>query len=182
MKFELRFHPKEIHCLAERDLSSLNEEEKEDEREIEEVIGPLVQKSGHYTKDQLLILAYWKSPRIIHHCKKNYEDYVREVTRIALSANLERIRVESLCLLDGVGLPMASVLLHFGFKNLYPILDYRALWSLGIEDPKHNFNLWWAYTECCRELSAKHKVSMRTLDRALWRYSWEKQPKDNQSS
>jgi hypothetical protein len=175
MKFNLQFDPKEIHCLAERDLSSLNEEEKEHEREIEEVIGPIVQDRGHYTKDQFIKLARWKSPRNVPRCEQNCEDYVREVTRVALSASLERIRVESLYLLDGVGLPMASVLLHFGFKNLYPILDYRALWSLGIEDPKHNFNLWWGYTEYCRKLSAKYKVSMRILDRALWRYSWENQ-------
>ena len=182
MEFELRFDAKEIHSLAERDLCSLNEEEKEHEREIEEVIGPIVRERGYYTRDEFLIFARWKSPRIVHHCKKNSEDYVREVTRIALSASQERIRVESLYLLDGVGLPVASVLLHFGFENLYPILDYRALWSLGIDNPNHNFDLWWAYTEYCRELSAKHEVSMRTLDRALWRHSWEKQPKDNQSS
>jgi hypothetical protein len=178
MEFKHKFRPKEIRSLAGRDLSSLNENEKKLEREIEEVIGPTVQERGYYTKDQLLILAHWKSHWIVHHCKKNSEDYVREVTRIALSASQERIRVESLYLLDGVGLPMASVLLHFGFKNLYPILDFRALWSLGIEDPKHNFNLWWAYTEFCRKLSAKHEVSMRTLDRALWRYSWENQKSD----
>ncbi len=70
MEFKLKFRPKEIRSLAGRDLSSLNENEKKREREIEEVIGPTVQERGYYTKDQLLILAHWKSHWIVHHCKK----------------------------------------------------------------------------------------------------------------
>lgn len=103
MEFKLKFRPKEIHSLAGRDLSSLNENEKKRERKIEEVIGPTVHERGYYTKDQLLILAHWKSHWIVHHCKKNSEDYVREVTRIALSASQERIRVESLSDISHMG-------------------------------------------------------------------------------
>ena len=83
-------------------------------------------------------------------------------------------------LLDGVNWPTASVLLHFGARDPYPILDFRALWSLQVSVPKqYGFEFWWAYSECCRVLAKKHKVSMRTLDRALWQYSKEKQGKDS---
>jgi hypothetical protein len=72
---------------------------------------------------------------------------------------------------------MASVILHWGCHEPYPILDYRALWSLGIDSPPaYNFNFWWAYTQQCRGLAAQAGVSMRTLDRALWQYSKENQP------
>ena len=71
---------------------------------------------------------------------------------------------------------MASVILHFRFDNTYPILDFRALWSLGIEERnKYDFELWWAYVLCCRKLARRAGVSMRTLDRALWQYSKENQ-------
>ncbi len=33
--------------------------------------------------------------------------------------------------LDGVEWPTASTILHFCGARPYPILDYRALWSLG---------------------------------------------------
>lgn len=83
-------------------------------------------------------------------------------------------------LLDGVSWPVASVLLHFGSCDRYPILDFRALWSLRIKVPKqYDFGFWWAYTLYCRSLADEHNVSMRTLDRALWQYSKEKQGEDS---
>ena len=37
--------------------------------------------------------------------------------------------------LSGVRWPTASVLLHFGHRDRYPILDYRALEALGVPSP-----------------------------------------------
>ena len=39
--------------------------------------------------------------------------------------------MEVLIALEGVGVPTASMLLHFAFPDDYPILDVRALESLG---------------------------------------------------
>ena len=80
-------------------------------------------------------------------------------------------------MLDGVGWPTASVLLHFGHAEPYPILDYRALWSCGVPRPpsQYSFGLWWPYTRFCREITRRYGISMRTLDRALWQYSKERQ-------
>ena len=55
---------------------------------------------------------------------------VEDITRIALSTNSERLRIESLTLLDGVSWPSASVLLHFGHKDPYPILRHFELYRL----------------------------------------------------
>jgi len=54
-----------------------------------------------------------------------------------------------------------------------PAIDYRALWSLGIEKPPayYSFDFWWAYVEACRSLMRGSGVKPRTLDRALWQYS-----------
>jgi hypothetical protein len=69
------------------------------------------------------------------------------------------------------------VLLHFGTDNLYPILDYRALWSLGFDrSPAYNVPLWLSYVHFCRTESARLTVSLRVLDRALWQFSKENQP------
>jgi hypothetical protein len=127
-------------------------------------------------KEELKQLALWKSPRSSGRIENNQEEYVKEVTLFALSASTERAIIEVLTLLDGVQWPTASVILHFFHRNPYPVLDYRALWSLSLKLPKcYSFEFWWAYVEYCRELSSRNGVDMRTLDKALWQYSKEKQ-------
>ena len=72
--------------------------------------------------------------------------------------------------------PTASVILHFGIPERYPILDVRALWSLGVDTPPtYTFDFWLAYAQHCRTFAEAAAVSMRTLDRALWQYSAENQ-------
>jgi hypothetical protein len=106
----------------------------------------------------------------------NHEAYVSEITRFSFSTPCERAKVESLTLLDGVHWPTATVILHLFHRDPYPILDFRALWSVSIDNPKsYSFGLWWTYVEYCRELAMIEKVDMRTLDRALWQYSKENQ-------
>jgi hypothetical protein len=39
--------------------------------------------------------------------------------------------------LGGVDWPTASVLLHVGLSAEHPIIDYRALWSLGSGEPNN---------------------------------------------
>lgn len=128
---------------------------------------------GYLTRDELVTLAAWKSPRIKSRAAGNDEDFVRDVTGLALSTSNERLRIESLTLLRGVGWPMGSVILHFCHSDRYPILDFRALWSLGEAVPRsgYGFPFWHRYVETCRKLAARGGVDMRTLDRALWGYS-----------
>lgn len=82
--------------------------------------------------------------------------------------------------LRGAQLPTASVLLHLARPDLYPIIDFRALWSLSINMPpaSYGFAFWWAYVQACRELARSAGVTMRRLDRALWQYSKEHQKRE----
>jgi hypothetical protein len=64
------------------------------------------------------------------------------------------------------------VILHFCDRRRYPILDYRALWSVGVaRPPAYTFEFWWAYTSFTRELARSTGQDMRTVDRALWKFS-----------
>ena len=76
--------------------------------------------------------------------------------------------------LAGVGVPTASVLLYCAFPRDYPILDVRALESLGVK-PRSPYpvSFWLEYLAACRELAGHHGVSIRTLDKALWQHSKE---------
>ena len=149
----------------------------DDDAEIENIISPRVHQNGFYTKEDLIVIARWKSPRTKPFVQRNSESFIKEVTRTALSTADEQLRIEVLNLLAGVSWPTSSVLLHFGHEENYPILDYRALWSLGIDNPPtpYDFPFWWEYTQFCRQLSREVNVSMRVLDRALWQYSKENQ-------
>ena len=134
--------------------------------------------AGYFNKPDFVAICRWKSPRIVSHCEKNPEEFIHAVTKAALDSTCERFRIYAPTLLQGVGWRVSSVLLHFASKEPYPIIDFRALWSLGYDlttnDDCH-FDFWWNYTEFCRKAAAECGVSMRKLDRALWQYSKENQ-------
>jgi hypothetical protein len=165
----LKFTKHEITSIARRYEYPISE------TDLMELKVTVVQR-GHLTKDELASVAYWKAPRSSGHARKNSEDYVSEITRFAFETDCERARIESLTLLDGVSWPTASVILHLFHRDTYPILDFRALWSVSLAVPvQYSFGFWWPYVEFCRDLAASASVDMRTLDRALWQYSKENQ-------
>ncbi len=137
---------------------------------------PNIRNRGYLTKTELQIIGNWKTPRSKPKIAANLEEFIREVTSIAFSTNNEKLRIEVLNLLEGVSWPTASVLLHFYHQDKYPILDFRALYSLSCEHIKsqhYNFEFWNAYSEFTRDLAKQVNVDMRTLDQALWQYSRE---------
>ncbi len=139
-------------------------------------IRPTVQKAGYLTKEQLKLLARWKAPRSAGHVEKNDEEYVKEITSWSFFARQERSRIEVLTILNGVQWPSASVILHLFHKDKYPILDFRALWSVEVDVPtQYSFSFWRKYVKFCRGIAQRNSIDMRTLDRALWQYSKEKQ-------
>jgi hypothetical protein len=149
------------------------------EKELLATVPPRVKSAGYLTKDDLIEIGAWKSPRIRSRIASNDDAFVREVTKIALSMPQERLRLHVLLALHGVGWPVASVILHLCHKDRYPILDFRALWSVSAEVPNYyTFEFWEAHTAFCRKTATAAGVSMRDLDRALWQYSKQNQPKD----
>ncbi|MFT3962224.1 hypothetical protein [Propionivibrio sp.] len=166
MKFKLRFPEKRIAYWADRapDLARLQS------------IGQSARSRGYLTKNEFMKLCNVKSFRSTSLCEKNLPELVKEVTTISFSAKSEQVEIQSLTILTGVSWPTASYILHFCSKRHYPIIDYRALWSLSIDDvPSYTFDFWKKYTDYCRVLAEHNGISMRRLDSALWQYS-----KDNQ--
>lgn len=167
MKPKLRFRGNKIQKIASRYEYSISEVELLELR-------PKIQGRGYISKEELQEIAYWKAPRSSGHVRTNSEDYVQEITALALKARNERSRIEILTLLDGVSWPTASVILHFCHSDPYPIIDFRSLWSVSLEVPsQYGFEIWWSYADFCRKIAQNNHVDMRTLDRALWQYSKE---------
>ena len=135
-----------------------------------------IKQRGFLSREEFLAVCHWKSPRTQPRCRTNSAEFVKDVTRCALSTASEQLRIEVLTLLRGVSWPTASVVLHFFHSDQYPIVDFRALWSLSRDVPtKYDFDFWLEYAVFCRHLSHETGASMRTLDRALWQYSKENQ-------
>ena len=172
--FKLRFPATMLDSLAARYTEAQDAETREEERHIVEEMSPQVRSRGFYTPDQFVTVCRWKSLRPRQRYEAIPDDRIVEATRLALAARDETLRIGILVALDGIGWPTASALLHFGHRDPYPILDFRALESLGVEQPSsYLFKFWWSYVLACRKLAERHEVDMRMLDRAMWQYSLE---------
>jgi hypothetical protein len=166
--FTLRFDKSEIHYWAGRYKVS-------DDVKVE-AAARRNKKRGYLTKNEFMELCRWKTPRAKQKCEHNPENLIHEATGIALSAYREEIRIGALMILDGVSWPTASVILHFWHNEPYPILDFRALWSVGVDEPpNYTFDFWWRYAEFCRELAKESNANMRIVDQSLWQFSSENQ-------
>lgn len=145
-----------------------------EERVVSE-IGPAVRERGYYTRAEFLEVCEWKTARSKSRAARNSDEEVREATRLALSATAESLRIWIPMALSGVSWPTASVLLHFGHSDRYPILDMRALEALGVPGPVlYTLPFWSGYVAACRTIDDGTGYGMRTIDRALWQWSKER--------
>jgi hypothetical protein len=139
-------------------------------------VRPAVQKRGYLTTSDFLEICYWKTPRSQSRCGNNSAAEIQVLTQLALATNEEPLKMELLRALNGVDWATASTLLHFCDERPYPILDYRALWSLGYPQPPHyTMTFWLSYLGYVRGLAHNTHHQIRTVDRALWQYSKEHQ-------
>ncbi len=165
--FELRFPIEDVPALAARfpvmdDAPGL-------------ALGSAARARGHYTRAEFIEVCGWKTVRSRPKVAANSEPVVVDATGRALSAVDEATRISALLELEGVGVPTASTLLYFVFPDDYPILDVRALESLGAR-PRSTYpvGFWLEYLSACRTLAHRAGVSIRTLDKALWQHSKER--------
>jgi hypothetical protein len=165
--FEMQFPREEVEALASR-FSYTDDEACQE-------AGRAARARGYYERDEFLRVCAWKTPRSGPKVAANTAAAIAEATGRALASEDEATRMEALLELPGVGAPTASTLLHFAFPDEYPILDVRALESLGVKArTQYPVSFWLAYMAACRELAKRCRVHIRTLDKALWQYSKER--------
>jgi hypothetical protein len=162
--FELQFPAHDIEALASRFPDA------DDDRYL--AAGAAARARGHYLREEFVEVCGWKTVRSRSKVASNSEAAVIDATRRALISTEEATRMEALLELDGVGVPTGSVLLYFAFPDDYPILDVRALESLGVKPrTQYPVGFWLAYLAACRQLARRYGVHIRTLDKALWQHS-----------
>jgi len=126
-------------------------------------------------KRHFVDIATWKSQRPLRRYESNDDDLVQEVTTFAFAARQDDLKLRLLMLLDGVGVPVASTILHFAFPDEYPIMDVRAvttLTQLGLWTRPVQFSVadWQVYTHLMRDHAKRLDVTLRELDKALWAF------------
>ncbi|MEM9346816.1 MAG: hypothetical protein AAGB26_09390 [Planctomycetota bacterium] len=169
---QLRFEPSEIQALSDAYLARLNDRNRRLTDAIVDRVFPRYLDQGYLTKPDFLMVCDWKTPRTKSRCAENDESYIREISSLALTTASEQLRIEIWTLLFGINWPTASVFLHFAMPDRYPILDFRAIWSLSSTVPKqYSFDYWKRYSAFCLAIATENDVSMRTLDQSLWEYS-----------
>ena len=134
-------------------------------------------RSGDYSRANLVKLVEWKSVRRLGLIAENSDSEIADALRLALCASEPRSAFGVLMALRGVGTPMASAILTVLDQDRYTVIDYRAMESLGVPDADYtnlNFYLLHYFPECQR-LASQGGVDLRTLDRALWFWSWSKE-------
>ena len=165
--FQLQPKLSELREIASRYSYSLSDDALADRREE-------IRARGHLNKEDLQAVGRWKSPRSAGRIDANPDQFVVEVTGLALAAQNERTRIEVLTVLSGVAWPTASVILHFFHSDQYPILDYRALEALGVDSPQsYDFVFWHRYVEFTRGLAKRREAGSEGCDLASG--SWPRQ-------
>ena len=119
-------------------------------------------------------IVHWKSPRVKGKIEwNNYKKYATEVKNAMNEPNVHGIK--RLISLYGIGVPVASTILHFIHPNKIPIIDKRTtgvlshfnfLSSTGTEI-RHYPNFMDAVIKLHSELSF---FTLREIDRAMFAY------------
>jgi hypothetical protein len=164
--FELQFPMSEIEATARRYDFRVDDDVA--------AAGSAARDRGYYNKSELVLVCEWKTARSKSRVAANSDAFVEGITRAAFGTADEAERMAALCAMRGVDVPTASVLLHFAFPSSYPIIDWRALQSLGQHRRgPYSIPSWLSYVESCRNIAEHAGVTMRTLDKALWQHSRE---------
>lgn len=145
-------------------------------------IGPQIKKRGFVNFQEFYKICMWKSVRQKHNYLVN-KKIVERVTREVFKENDERKKMDGLCQLKGVGIPMASAILTIVFPNKYAVIDVRCiemLNKLNLTIKKHiTLNVWLEYLKIIRNLAKDNGLTPREIDKILFAMHKEYLESDN---
>lgn len=128
---------------------------------------------GDISEETFIQIINWKTPRVKGIIRSHPFDYYDEgIKRAIKSPENEKIKI--LDDLHGIGVPIASTILHFIYPDTFPIMDIRvtlALVEFGYLAVKarspENYE---KFRSIMVELVKESNCSMRELDKALFAY------------
>ena len=135
------------------------------------------------SKEQILKILMWKSPRPKHFYNSNSEEKIKEVTSIAFKTDNDSLKIHILTALKGVSYPAASAILMFHNPQEFGVIDIRVWRQLYKAKLVHtnsigqNFSL----NECeifyqvIRKLATEMNLSARQVEKRIFDYDKETQ-------
>ncbi len=82
-------------------------------------------KGDTLSKDVFISILNWKSPRVKGKIRDDFEHYSKGIKQ-AINAP-ENQKIEILDDLYGIGIPVASTVLHIIYPKIFPIVDFRTV-------------------------------------------------------
>lgn len=129
----------------------------------------------HLKPEEFFAIIIWKSNRAKTKVRAGIQKNggVAEITG-KLNNFAKKEKVEFLCGIDGIGIPIASAILTVCYEDEFTVVDYRAkaaLKYLGENihgDPTANVDSYLEYVDRCKKLAKQNQYSLRDIDRILW--------------
>ena len=142
-----------------------------------------IKAEGFLTKQQLLLILRWKSPRPLHHYELNDDKSVREITKLAFATKDDKLKIHILTALCGVKYPSASAILMFYDSKKYPVLDIRVwrqlykhkLVSENAKGQNFTLNQWEDYLKVIRDLGKSLNLTARQTEKRIFDHDRETQ-------
>src|SRR5665213_3547035 len=141
--------------------------------------GKAAWKRGYYNRREFIRICLWKTGQQKQSYLSLAERDIIRVTGEAFKISDERDRIEKLCELKGVGIPVASALLTFYDPENYAIIDRpctEVLEEQGvIEWRRISSDTWVDYLTRIRNLSVKLKTTPSRVVQGLYAFHRESQ-------
>lgn len=156
-------------------LTSIQDSEDKKTIELFKQFKSLNKQDG-LTKEQLLQILLWKSPRPLRHYEANSEKDIKEITTLAFATKNDSLKIHILTALTGVNYPAASAILMFYNRTKYPVLDIRVWRQLYVAklvdtNPRgQNFTLKQCekYFQVIRQLATELNLTARQVEKRLF--------------
>jgi thermostable 8-oxoguanine DNA glycosylase len=160
-----KWHPK---------YDEFGDDVEEDYKTIIAKISNELSRKGTMLKDTFIDILNWKAPRLKGIVRLNeFDTYEKAFLKCFKAPNDEKLAI--LDELYGIGVPVASTILHFMYPQSFPIMDIRTaetLYYAGyIRSKARDQKCYIFFQSTILTIAKDHpKWSLRQIDRALFAY------------
>ncbi|MBM4141170.1 MAG: hypothetical protein FJ242_06735 [Nitrospira sp.] len=153
------------------------DETEDDEPEYKRLVGKVrseIESNGSLTKETFVDILNWKAARVKGRVDwQNVDRYLDATKRCREIEDMEKMRV--LIDLQGIGVPVASTILHFIYPQSFPIIDQRTVDVLKhfgyIQHKSRDLKRYPAFKEAILLLKQRYpRWFLGEIDRAMFAY------------
>jgi hypothetical protein len=154
----------------------------------EKELGNKLQKNKELTREDLVQVVKWKfkempgrKKRIMGLIAKNSDERIRNVSNqfFSITSNDDSIKVDTLCMLDGVGPALASTILTFINPKDYGVFDIHVWRELFGQESNGLFTTanYLKLLKKLRKTAGKHNLFVRIVEKAHFKKNYDESNK-----